>query len=221
MAATDLGVIVGVKIYASSTLPATYDQSGYEALSFTEISEITDINEFGRSWDKVEHMRLSSGAKVKFKSFYDEGQLTLPLARSESDTGQTMMETAVNEQNKAYAFKIEYESGGIVYFSGQVFGFTDGNVNTMRGGTLTVELDGDTVVKVDGTTTYTLTYETDGNGTIIGDATQTVVDGGNGTAVFANSNTGFTFDQWSDGSTDNPRTDTAVTGDLTVTANFV
>jgi hypothetical protein len=68
--------------------------------------------------------------------------------------------------------------------------------------------------------TYTLTYTAGANGTINGSSPQTVNYGGSGTAVTAVAATGYHFAQWSDGSTTNPRTDTNVTADITVTASF-
>ncbi|MCC5877847.1 MAG: InlB B-repeat-containing protein [Candidatus Sumerlaeia bacterium] len=67
---------------------------------------------------------------------------------------------------------------------------------------------------------YTLTYSNDGNGTINGQATQQVDHGSNGSPVTADPNTGYHFVQWSDESTENPRTDTNVTGNISVTAQF-
>lgn len=216
-----LNVIVGTRIYISATLPATYTQAGYEALTFSEIAEITDINEFGKQWDKVEHTPLATAGKQKYKSFFDEGNLTLPLARSESDAGQILALAAMNATNQAYSFKIAFQGGAVVYFSGQVFGFTDGNVNTMRGGNITIEIDAGTKVEVAGGTYYTLSYIAGANGSIIGSDTQTVISGGNGVAVYAAPAVGYVFSQWSDTSTDNPRQDTSVSGSLTVTATFV
>ncbi len=68
--------------------------------------------------------------------------------------------------------------------------------------------------------TYTLTYTAGSNGTISGNTTQTVNYNGSGTAVTAVPNTGYHFVNWSDASTSNPRTDTNVTANITVTANF-
>ena len=68
--------------------------------------------------------------------------------------------------------------------------------------------------------TYTLTYSTDGNGTISGTAVQTIAHGSDGTSVTAIANTGYKFVDWSDGVTTDTRTDLNVTGDITVTANF-
>ena len=68
--------------------------------------------------------------------------------------------------------------------------------------------------------TYTLTYTAGANGSINGTTPQTVDHGSDGSPVTAVPDTGYHFVDWSDGSTDNPRTDTNVTADISVTANF-
>ena len=68
--------------------------------------------------------------------------------------------------------------------------------------------------------THTLAYSAGANGSISGSASQIVDDGGSGTAVTAAATAGFHFVNWSDGSVQNPRTDTNVTADIAVTANF-
>jgi len=68
--------------------------------------------------------------------------------------------------------------------------------------------------------THTLTYTAGANGTITGTSPQTVNDGADGTEVTAVPASGFQFDSWSDASTSASRTDTDVTSDVTVTANF-
>jgi len=67
----------------------------------------------------------------------------------------------------------------------------------------------------------TLTYTAGANGTLTGTTPQWVVPGANGTAVTAVPASGYHFVNWSDGSTANPRTDTNVTADLSVTASFL
>lgn len=69
-------------------------------------------------------------------------------------------------------------------------------------------------------TTYTLTYTAGANGSITGISPQTVNQGANGTAVTAVSASGYHFVNWSDNSTSNPRTDTNVQANISVTANF-
>ncbi|MEO1901272.1 MAG: InlB B-repeat-containing protein [Alcanivorax sp.] len=67
---------------------------------------------------------------------------------------------------------------------------------------------------------YSLSYSSQGNGTLQGQTSQTVSHGSDGSAVTAQPDTGYEFVEWSDGGTANPRTDTGVTADLTVSARF-
>ena len=71
-----------------------------------------------------------------------------------------------------------------------------------------------------GGSSYTLTYTAGANGSITGTSPQIVASGGNGTAVTAVPNTDYHFVNWSDSSTTNPRTDSNVTANVSVTANF-
>jgi parallel beta-helix repeat protein len=68
--------------------------------------------------------------------------------------------------------------------------------------------------------TFTVTYLAADNGTITGQTSQTINHGGNTTEVVAVPDIGYYFDQWSDGSTALLRTDTNVTSNMTVTAEF-
>lgn len=68
--------------------------------------------------------------------------------------------------------------------------------------------------------TFTLTYTAGDNGTLTGDTSQTVEYDADGTSVTAVADPGYIFTGWSDGSTDNPRTDYEVTANIDVTANF-
>ena len=67
---------------------------------------------------------------------------------------------------------------------------------------------------------YILTYYADPGGSISGTTQQTVNWGEDGTAVTAVPAEGYHFVKWSDESTANPRTDTGVTDNITVTASF-
>jgi prepilin-type N-terminal cleavage/methylation domain-containing protein/uncharacterized repeat protein (TIGR02543 family) len=71
-----------------------------------------------------------------------------------------------------------------------------------------------------GNNMYTLTYLTDGNGTISGSSSQTLSAGGTGTTVTAQPNSGYIFVGWSDSYPTSTRTDSNVQANLTVTASF-
>lgn len=68
--------------------------------------------------------------------------------------------------------------------------------------------------------THTLTYTAGDHGSITGTSPQTVNYGADGSAVTAVPDAGYHFVNWSDDSTNNPRTDTSVIDNISVTANF-
>ena len=85
-------------------------------------------------------------------------------------------------------------------------------------------MPGDPTVQIsstrNGSQGITLTYTTDGHGTISGSATQYIAFGGTGTAVTATPSAGYAFLKWSDNSTTNPRTDAHIYTDTTIQAIF-
>jgi len=116
-----------------------------------------------------------------------------------------------------YTITVPYDWSGIVTPSLTGYTFSPPNRNysaTPVTANLTVQGFSATL------NTYTLTYNTGTGGTITGTSPQIVNYGSSGTAVTAVPNTGYHFVNWSDSSTANPRTDTSVTANITVTANF-
>jgi len=110
--------------------------------------------------------------------------------------------------------------GGVTYGGG-----TGGTSYIATGsGTLTpgaVTGNGSVQIRfAEGVTAHTLTYIAGSGGTITGTSPQTVLSGGSGTAVTAVAATGRHFVNWSDGVTTATRTDSNVTANKTVTANF-
>ncbi|MFA5000983.1 MAG: GLUG motif-containing protein [Candidatus Paceibacterota bacterium] len=80
--------------------------------------------------------------------------------------------------------------------------------------------EGNDYPKLQALTSYTLTYTAGDNGSITGDSPQTVLRSADGSAVTAVPATGYQFVSWSDDSTANPRTDTSITANVSVTATF-
>ncbi|WP_169834459.1 InlB B-repeat-containing protein [Paenibacillus donghaensis] len=71
-----------------------------------------------------------------------------------------------------------------------------------------------------GASTYTLSYAAGSNGTLTGNAAQTVNSGDSGTAVTAVADAGYHFVKWSDDVTTATRTDANVLANVDVTASF-
>lgn len=136
----------GSSLEVSATLPATYDQAGFEALTFTNIGEITSVGEYGRTYEKVTHNPLDKRNTVKRKGNYDEGALSMQMARDPSDAGQAILITA-RDDDASYAFKVTLQDGTVNYFTGQVMSYTTnvGSGNQITGSSVSIEIDNDVV----------------------------------------------------------------------------
>ena len=136
----------GTKIYIGDALPGTYDKSGFEAVEWTEIGEVTDLGEFGKEYSIVNHNPLGSRQTIKRKGSFDNGSISLSLAKDATDAGQTALLAALDSDD-SYAFKIELADADVthLYTSAQVSSFTYnvGGTDTITGSTVALQIDND------------------------------------------------------------------------------
>lgn len=137
----------GSKLYVSATLPATYDKAGFEALTWTEIGEVTEVPSMGKVFTIVNHLPLGSRQTVKRKGSYDNGDVDIPYAFDvNNDAGQDILVTALDSDN-SFAFKVGIKNPEVkcVYWTAQVtsapitIGSTDSIV--MKNSTLAIDDD--------------------------------------------------------------------------------
>ena len=215
-----------VRTSAGSTLlvyagkPVTYTEAGFRQLQFTEVGEITDLGEFGREYTQVSHNPLKKRGVVKRKGSYNEGSISLPMARDANDDGQAILSIAANS-DASYSYCIRLQDGSRFFFTAQCMSFKTrvGSVDSITGKTAQLEIDGE-ILEAAGST-YELKYSAPSNGSIQGAAVQEVLEGGSGAPVFALASEGYVFQKWSDNKTANPRVDGPLTASLEVTATFI
>lgn len=218
----DVALSVGTQIFVVAAEPATYDTAGFAALSYTEVGEVENLGEFGGTSSITNFTPLATGVVKKRKGSIDYGTITASIGRLVGDAGQGVLKLGFDGAAKytVHSFKIVSSDGAIAYFTGVISSFTKSvnDANSVNMVNCNIELD-NTVIS-DDYDFWTFTYTAGANGSIIGDAVQTVPGGADGTAVYASPDALYQFDNWSDLSTDNPRTDLAASADVTVTANF-
>lgn len=136
----------GTALAVSATLPSTYDQTGFDALTFTSIGEITDLGEYGKVYELITHNPIATRRTQKFKGTYNNGSVTLQMAEDISDAGQVILDAAVDSDND-YAFRVTAQDADKDYFQAKVMSKTVniGGANQMRGSSVTVELTNDIV----------------------------------------------------------------------------
>ena len=142
----------GAKIYvvANAALPATFDEAGYEALTYTECLYVTEIPEFGESYSINTLNILGSRIVIKAKGSVDPGQITLPMARVVGDAGQTIL-NAARADDRSYTFKVTISDDftpvtghpTTFYFTGKISGYpvNIGGVNGFVMSNVVIALD--------------------------------------------------------------------------------
>ncbi len=138
----------GTTLEVSASLPASYDSTGFAALTFTEVGEITDMGEYGRQYNLVTHNPLNNRKTVKRKGSYNDGSLALQLARVLADAGQIILVNAV-DSDTSISCKVTLQDGTIQYFTAQVMSYTTGvgSVDQITNAACTLEID-DSIVEV-------------------------------------------------------------------------
>ncbi len=122
MAESQAQTAAGSKVYISPTKPATYDKAGFEALTWTEIGEVTSIPTFGKVYNIVNHSPIGDRQIIKRKGSYDNGSMDIPYAYDMSatpDAGQVLLLAAL-ESDTSYSFWVDLKQLKAHYFTAQV-----------------------------------------------------------------------------------------------------
>lgn len=140
----------GTTIALSAAAPATFDSTGYAALTYTVVGGVESIPAFGAQV-AVNSFQPLNGPQDKHKGPVNYGSLQIPMALDKADAGQTLLRTAAAPANNAlYSFKVTFPNGDARYFQGRVFGMqeTPGSATNVLMMNSTVEITS-VVVKVD------------------------------------------------------------------------
>lgn len=136
-------------ISSTSGAPATFDEAGYAALTYTTVGEITNIGEFSKEFALVTHQPLATRGVKKGKGSFNNGTLNPAMALDPDDAGQVLFSTAL-ESDESWAFRITLQDGTEYYMMGKVMSFRPniGGVDDVVTASPTVEVDSDPIVRV-------------------------------------------------------------------------
>lgn len=131
----------GTSLKVSASAPATFDATGYNALTFTTVGEVVDLGEFGREYNLITHNPIATRGTQKLKGSFNEGAVTLQLGLDTDDAGQILLKTAANSDNN-YSFLVTTQNGDKYYFQAKVMSFKVGvgSVDSVTSATVSLEL---------------------------------------------------------------------------------
>ena len=136
----------GTTISVVDSNPATYDQAGFEALTYSLIGEVTDLGEFGREYSAVTHNPLGDRRTVKRKGSYNDGTVAMTVARVPGDAGQTLLTTGLDSDDN-YSFEVVLQDGTTLYFEAQIISYTTnvGSVDQITTASVSLEITNDII----------------------------------------------------------------------------
>lgn len=142
MGQTTAGTTFGVSL----TLAATPDATGYNALTPNLVGEVTDIGTLGRLYALVTSQPLGVRRVKKYKGSYNEGSFDIVYDKTESDAGQSDLDTA-HKQDANVAIVITNQDGSKICFEAKVMSFQAaiGGSDSMYEGNTNIEIDSDIV----------------------------------------------------------------------------
>ena len=124
---TTLGVVVGE--------PATYDDTGFEALTFQDVGEISSFPEMGGEAEVATHTPVKSGVVAKRAGSRDYGSVVFPMAHVFGEAGQDELQSGFDGTNagKVYSIKVDNPTIGALFFTAVItsFKFTPGDANSI------------------------------------------------------------------------------------------
>lgn len=111
----------GSLLAISAGLPATQDEVGFEALTFTNVGLVDKIGPMGASYAQTTFQPLVGG-EITLKGGAKYGVINPSYAVDSEDAGQALMRTASDSQIADYSFRLTRPDGAIKFWLGKVFG---------------------------------------------------------------------------------------------------
>lgn len=125
----------------SAQAPASENAAGYDALTYTVVSEITNLASFGTESSLISHMPIADRVVRKLKGSKNNGTMEIAYALDLQSTGQQMLKTAA-ESDSAYSIRVVLQDGTKFYFRGLVMSAKReiGGVDSITAGSSTIEV---------------------------------------------------------------------------------
>lgn len=141
-AAGDVVSPIGTTVSVVGGAPATYDETGFAALTYVQLGMIENVG-LPESSGTVETFNdLESGDIIKVVTFIDGGQFTFDTVDKPDTDGQSIVVDYHNGDNARLpvSFKLVHSNGDIRYLSGKVSTYTP-NLDSLNRASFTVEVD--------------------------------------------------------------------------------
>lgn len=133
----NIKINIGTTAFVAVGAPTTQDKAGYDALTWIEVGEVTDMGEIGGTRDVSTHIPIKTGEVNKRGGSKDYGQMPLTYGKDLTDLGQIAMQAGF-ESGATHSVKL-VDSDNLNYeaFTAIITSFTTnrGDASTIINGT--------------------------------------------------------------------------------------
>lgn len=115
---------IGVRYYISAAEPASHDQTGFEALTWTEFSNVTSLGTVaGAVNGSTSYTPMGTGIETPLKTTLNYGEINPSAPYNSTDAGQILFISGSDgvERDTTFSHKIELQDGTVFYNTGQIF----------------------------------------------------------------------------------------------------
>lgn len=138
------------KLYIATGLPATYDETGYEALTWVQVKGVVDLGAKGGAHATIDVPDLEAARIKKKKGAVTGASVSVTMREIASDAGQTALKAAcvsMAATDDEYSFYTVDVSGNKEFWSGSAHSWQRKAVSltSFAGFTCVIEMDTDTV----------------------------------------------------------------------------
>jgi hypothetical protein len=121
MADGDTYIDLGHKVSFVQDTPATFDETGFSALTYVQLKGVLNVPEDGDSAEDVSEPTLEDGRVEHFYGALDGGSIDVPYKFIEGDAGQALVNMGVaRDYNAPWSFKFEDPDGTVTYKYGRL-----------------------------------------------------------------------------------------------------
>lgn len=120
---------LGSSFALSSGAPATYDQSGYEAKTYTAVGGVLSVPPMGDASETISADVLAEGRRQIANGTKVGQEVTIPMLHDPSDPGQVIIAANV-DTNNLFSAKVTDASGNVFYQTGYLGSLLEGERST-------------------------------------------------------------------------------------------
>lgn len=118
MAENDIGTLVAIAPGA----PATNNQAGFEALSFTNIAGMVSVGELGDDQELITVPDLTIGRNISIKGAKTGTNIPINYRNVAGDAGQALVKSESDELRGESSLRVTDADGNVTYIYGPVTG---------------------------------------------------------------------------------------------------